>query len=257
MESKMPENRMAVVKGTIDSCLKSTKSQKTSSSFFQFNKKAFTLAEVLVTLTIIGVVAAITVPTVSHNATKHATINTLKTTYSILSQAIHRAQADYGDASEWITENERWTEKGATEVAEKLKPYLKIEKDCGTYDEKKECVSSKYLQRNGEDQGINCATDIRYYKMVLLNGSALLIKSTDNTSYQNENSHFSIHVDTNNSLPPNKWGEDMFAFVYIENKLIPSGAPEQMSSFKKSCLPKDGTGFGCAYYVLTTGKMDY
>ena len=32
-------------------------------------KKAFTLAEVLVTLTIIGVVAAITVPTVSRNTT--------------------------------------------------------------------------------------------------------------------------------------------------------------------------------------------
>ena len=257
MKTKNTKIKNILKQETIAHHLNFSQPQKTNCSFFKFNKKAFTLAEVLVTLTIIGVVAAITVPTLSHNATKHATINTLKTTYSILSQAIYRAQADYGDASGWITENERWTEKGATEVAEKLKPYLKIEKDCGTYDEKKECVSSKYLKRNGESQGINCATDIRYYKMVLLNGSALLIKSTDNTSYQNENSHFSIHVDTNNSLPPNKWGEDMFAFVYIENKLIPSGAPEQMSSFKESCLTKDGTGFGCAYYVLTTGKMDY
>ena len=38
---------------------------------------AFTLAEVLITLTIIGVVASITVPTLSRNATNHTTIKHL------------------------------------------------------------------------------------------------------------------------------------------------------------------------------------
>ena len=30
-----------------------------------------------------------------------------------------------------------------------------------------------------------------------------------------------------------------------------------LNSYEKSCLPKDATGFGCAYYLLSKNKMDY
>ena len=57
------------------------------------NKKfAFTLAEVLITLGIIGVVAAMTLPTLIQNYRKQQTTTQLKATYSILSQAFEHAQ---------------------------------------------------------------------------------------------------------------------------------------------------------------------
>ena len=64
-------------------------------------KKAFTLAEVLITLGIIGVVAALTMPTVIQNYKKKQAVTQLKATYSILAQAFEHAQADYGDMSNW------------------------------------------------------------------------------------------------------------------------------------------------------------
>ena len=49
-------------------------------------KLAFTLAEVLITLVIIGVVAAMTIPTLVTNADKKATATKLKVFYSKINQ---------------------------------------------------------------------------------------------------------------------------------------------------------------------------
>ena len=55
-------------------------------------KKGFTLAEVLITLGIIGIVAALTLPSLVSNYRKKVTAAKLKQTYSILSNAIYKQQ---------------------------------------------------------------------------------------------------------------------------------------------------------------------
>jgi prepilin-type N-terminal cleavage/methylation domain-containing protein len=64
-------------------------------------KKAFTLAEVLITLGVIGVVSALTIPTLVQNYKKQVTANKLKKFYSILSQAIIQSEAVNGPATGW------------------------------------------------------------------------------------------------------------------------------------------------------------
>lgn len=56
-------------------------------------KLAFTLAEVLITLGIIGVVAAMTIPTLVTNADKKATATKLKVFYSKINQAVKLSSA--------------------------------------------------------------------------------------------------------------------------------------------------------------------
>lgn len=56
------------------------------------DKKGFTLAEVLITLGIIGVVAALTIPSLIGNYKKKVTATKLKQTYSILSNAVSKQQ---------------------------------------------------------------------------------------------------------------------------------------------------------------------
>ena len=58
---------------------------------------AFTLAEVLITLVVIGIIAAITVPIVMANHRKQETSARLKKFYSALSQAVRLAQVDNYD----------------------------------------------------------------------------------------------------------------------------------------------------------------
>ena len=52
------------------------------------NRRAFTLAEVLITLGVIGVVAAMTMPAVIKNYKKHVTETKLKSAYSQISQLL-------------------------------------------------------------------------------------------------------------------------------------------------------------------------
>ena len=62
---------------------------------------AFTLAEVLITLGIIGVVSAITLPTVVQNYQKQATVAKLKKAYTTINQAILLSIAENGDYADW------------------------------------------------------------------------------------------------------------------------------------------------------------
>ncbi len=64
-------------------------------------KFAFTLAEVLITLGIIGVVAAMTLPSLISNHRKHVVETSLKKSYSVLSQMLQRSELENSDASSW------------------------------------------------------------------------------------------------------------------------------------------------------------
>ena len=82
-------------------------------------KTAFTLAEVLITLGIIGVVAALVMPGLIAKHNERQTVVRLKHTYSILSQAITNMIAEYGNLNIWSDESKEFFEQ-------ELKKQLKV-----------------------------------------------------------------------------------------------------------------------------------
>ncbi len=98
-------------------------------------RAAFTLAEVLITLGIIGVVAALTIPSLITKYQKWATVNKLKATYTILCNAFEMAKNDYGlNINQWELPDGVDEKSSSDFFAEKyLIPYLKITKDCNPY----------------------------------------------------------------------------------------------------------------------------
>ena len=62
---------------------------------------AFTLAEVLITLGIIGVVAAVTIPTMIKNYQKKETVTKLKRAYAEVQQVIKMSEVEHGEMSSW------------------------------------------------------------------------------------------------------------------------------------------------------------
>ena len=78
---------------------------------------AFTLAEVLITLGIIGVVAALTMPSLIANHTRSVVEARLEKFYSSINQAIRMAELDYGPRETWFEDNndpalqEAWIKK--------------------------------------------------------------------------------------------------------------------------------------------------
>ena len=70
-----------------------------SSHCADFRKSAFTLAEVLITLAIIGVVAAMTLPTLIQNHQKQTYVTGLKKAVNISQNMLKKMQADEGASS--------------------------------------------------------------------------------------------------------------------------------------------------------------
>ncbi len=86
-------------------------------------KKAFTLAEILVTIGIIGVVAALTMPSLIQNYKKKEYSTRLKRFYSTMSQAIKLSEIDNDNITNW--DYSLNVDKELTEPTEKfLKKYI-------------------------------------------------------------------------------------------------------------------------------------
>ncbi|MBQ8459858.1 type II secretion system protein [bacterium] len=213
-------------------------------------RAGFTLAEVLITIGIIGVVAALTIPSLMTKITEHQTISKLRETQSILQQAMRMAEEEYGDAESWGLDEFR--EKSVLKVAEYLKPYLKIVLDCRTYDIDLKCLPSASYPRKNNSIIYNFATSRVYYKVILLNSTAVWW----GISYPNNSIVIDFYVDVNGKSKPNTVGIDLFAFKYTDKTLKPYGAYDNYN-YKSSCLSENGDGWGCAYYVLNFGNMNY
>ena len=86
-------------------------------------KKAFTLAEVLITLAIIGVVAAMTIPTLISNYKKHEVETKLVKFYSVINEAVKLSEIDNGEMVHW----DRFMDQEAF-YHKYLEKYLKVAK---------------------------------------------------------------------------------------------------------------------------------
>ena len=201
--------------------------------------KGFTLAEVLITLTIIGVIAAITIPNLMKNYQNHITYNALKKNYSILSQVVNQLFREYGDASQWKT-------SGSGDAFQILSPSAIEIKDFFLSNMKVNCVEPTsngnfgiYYPREPKCTTGGYGNDSR---SVMRNGSAIF-STVDGTIYAlwaNGHVQYShedgipkdlarrdckmwIAVDINGKKKPNTIGKDTFVFVITTKGLIPLG----------------------------------
>ena len=169
-------------------------------------KRGFTLAEVLITLGVIGVVAAVTMPTVIKNYQKKQTVTQLKKAYSKLSQAISMAQKDLGLMEDWDFANFPTAADRAQYFYDNaLKPYLKIVKYCAPSsnncweDDSYTLTRTKYTQLNNAVQGHNSfITTSGYSVFYWLHGGG-----TGGWFF----------VDLNGTKEPNTLGKDIFVFM--------------------------------------------
>ena len=210
-------------------------------------KAAFTLAEVLITLGIVGVVAALTLPSFVANYKNRLIAKQLQKTYSTLSQAISMAQAEYGDISQWPIQDGKW-ESIDTIFKNYLKPHLNIVKECRN---SKECFSAS-------------GGALQFYTFILSDGTQVLLdiwnhqENTDDLFWSygvmSASKHFvynqflALTVDVNGDKKPNKSGEDIFVFILAKNGLIPLGLDYDPGTKKSKCRTPSAN-FCTAYFL--------
>ena len=157
-------------------------------------KIAFTLAEVLITLGVIGVVAALTIPSLIQNNKRKTITTQLKQSYSILYNAIKMSEAENESFVEWKTPTN--TPASTKIFAESyILPYL------------------KYTE-TGKDNFFYPNEELFYFK--LANGSIVAL---------HVGSCLDFLVDVNGNKTPNREGVDQFTFYLniFQSQTFPSG----------------------------------
>ena len=243
-------------------------------------KAAFTLAEVLITLGIIGVVAAMTLPSLIQNYQKKALATQTQKFYSTMSQAVKQYMADYGvdDLRNTPLASDNYERSYSPEAIASLRDfatkYLKVVKEC-EYDE------------NYDEDSDNCfAPEYRYLNNSL---SDALFNGEPNTYVLADGSVIKIgyygpivlYVDVNGKKGPNRVGYDLWSMnIFYDGVIDESGVGpecrgridaeynydwfkcEQTSAHEKreerfeAC--KNGAYGGCFGHLLNNNfKFDY
>ncbi len=217
-----------------------------------YRKVAFTLAEVLITLGIIGVVAALTIPTLMQKTNEKDTVAKVKKIYSTLSNAINLAVAQNGTIDTWGL-NFDATENDVKKFASVIIPYFNVVKDCST--NQTGCISNdiyKYL--NGDNHVAYAASGL-YYKLMLTDNTVLIFRTAGNGSCSETTSCGSFFVDINGVKKPNTHGKDTFTFLVFKNRIVPGDS--NIQGFEEYDCNLNGNGRACAAYILKNDNMDY
>ena len=253
--------------------------------FHNTRRVGFTLAEVLITLGIIGIVSAMTIPTLVKKYQEKIIINQVWNSYAMLNEAFKRAINDHGHVNEWCniqTVNDYPI--CAEKIRDLLSQYLKISKNCTSWLYMGKCMNGnlKHTSTQGEKDLIHFQSG--YFKsMILQNGMGLTIDARNwgnsssswckiATNLQKEqqinalssNNCGFLYLDLNGNKGPNKDGVDLFAFSIRNNGLVAHGQDGLHThiSFERNCLkkpmtsPDQGRG-SCTSWILQNRNLDY
>ena len=216
-------------------------------------KKAFTLAEVLVTLGIIGVVSAMTVPTLMQNYQRKSYVTQLHKVYNELSQALVQYQNDNNALN---IKEAGLTNQAAIENF--VKNYFKVVNDCGK--NKTPCFASEYRKLAGNV--ISTWNPKAHYNLasgVSLGVGEVMLGDT----------LFRVYVDVNGQKGPNIFGRDIFIMYIYKNGLLddstlgststaPMTETDRTNMFNSNCNTSSTAIHGCFGKILNDNwEMNY
>lgn len=218
-------------------------------------KRAFTLGEVLITLGIIGIVAAMTIPTLITRIQKQTLESQLKGTYSVIQQAMRNAQGEgsdfqaaFGDGSD--KEMREWFE-------EFIMPNLKVESVCynqaGCWHkvgEAKTLNGNKNIWENARGWGANIIT-FTTAKGAWFNMDGHAVDACRGTfGIDTDSPCLAIYFDVNGNSKPNRVGKDIYVLIQTEKGLVPAGSDRTKAQVEQNCNTGDG------YWCLQKVKND-
>ena len=245
---------------------------------FIINKRTsgFTLAEVLITLAIIGVVAAMTLPTLIQNQQKRSLEVATQKFYSNMSQAVKKYMADEGvddlrnsplefswDENLSYEENDANAERAQKACEDFVQKYLKVATTC-----KEKCFADSYTRLDGEKYGDFNPLYAESKIFILSDGTVLNLYGR-----YYDYGLIEVTVDINGRKGPNKigydfWSMDIFYDGSIdesgltpeckkENKCYNTNSPTEEREFRFD-ICKNWQYGGCFGHFLENGfKFDY
>jgi len=229
-------------------------------------KKGFTLAEILIVLGVIGLVAEMTIPTLSKNMQEKEAIVGIKKTYSMLSQSYTMVVQENGVPSSWDVTGT--PAQVAEQIINIFKPYLKRRVFCGVNMGCFPDVAYKYLNRAYDFDNLNRRND--FAKIQLSDGTSfgyvgggVSCNSVVGTTTALQKVCGVFWADINGHKGPNTVAKDLFMFYLTDEGIIPTGTINDTSiwgfdgSSGQCKINQQTDGWGCTAWLIYNENMDY
>lgn len=216
-------------------------------------KTGFTLSEVLITLGIIGIVAAMTIPGLIAKYQKEAAVNKLKRSISILNQAYKLSYDDVGELDAQETKDMDSLAYFNTYWAPYIKvhTYCKVPKQCG-YN-----VYQPFTMANNQKGGWFVVEPRLRSTFMTPDGFVyVIILSTWASEESGEKKEtYQVLVDINGGEKPNKYGKDVFVLSRTQSDgggIRPYCYEKTDAEVNKDCSTT-GRGDCCAEKIRRAG----
>ena len=229
-------------------------------------KFAFTLAEVLITLGIIGIIAELTIPALIDSADKAEYVAGLRKTYSVLSQAQLQVAGDAGGSFQDSLSGLDADSSTSNDVfANLFAQKMNVVKTCPSTDTTNTCFVDSYRTLDNYVTpgwtGLSSfiAKDGTAYSFILRSPDC----AADPTStYPIDRSICGeVLIDVNGpNRGPAKVGRDIFALWVNKNGVYPSEEGHPQDEIDEWCSKGThplSSGWTCATKVLNEGAMNY
>ena len=230
------------------------------------NKMGYTLAEILICIGIVGVLAALTIPRVVGNFDKKASGTSLGRTVQLLqdgmSNVIQEAQNnnDIGKAFSNLAAiqfrdigldgNEYIVDGG--NLFQNVRSFLNLTED-DTY------ITENIKTYTGDNPSDDVINGYTAYKLAKTNSVVMYRDASGQADTSDNNAIIaSILIDTNGIKNPNRFGQDIFLFGLANNGvLVPAGSQAYYDSedinpqsVVNGCANAPGNGISCAARVM-------
>ena len=213
-----------------------------------FFRKAFTLAETLIVIGIIGVIAMLTIPTLNSSVGDKESITRLKKEYAILTEAHDRAVAVYGPVSSWFINDSDATSQTAR-YGNRLTEFLKLAKNC-EMNTGGGCFNA-YNNIADKTYGTSPDSSASEYKFLLADGGAVSLNVTNPTANSTDGHIGNIYIDINGtSKGTSTRGKDVFEFLFFNDRIAPANGDDVDTNCFKN-------GQYCAKWIIQNDNMDY
>ena len=192
---------------------------------------AFTLAETLIVMGIIGVVAALTLPNLNQSTGNKEKVAKVKKVYQNLTDAMGRVEAVYGHANDWYTAN--GNAMGGELVGKRMLDFMKVSKECGSGTKTGICKHNSTSMPQG-------------YVFIMADGTYV-------DMYDGE-----IFVDIDGPTKgANTLGKDIFRFQYFNGSNYGEIIPNGQATFASNATSYVSSCTDCTAWVVMNDNMDY
>ena len=216
---------------------------------FEIFKSGFTLAEVLITLVIIGVVAALTISPLVNTYVESSTVAKVKKGLSILGQAKKLAETQNGSIEGWNF-SDGTSPEAASQLWNYLKPHISVAKDCGAG---QDCYKNVEIKVLSGGAWANYNSSPNYYKFVLADGGVMWFRTAQSNKCSDYDGGINnvcavFWYDVNGDKGPNQVARDIFVYMMSVEGVYPH--------LFNDCYKND-QGWGCTSYIIKHNNMNY